>query len=291
MTTTDPSTRDDVVSVRMPARGLAHDLRAIKVVLHREMLRFVNDRTRMLSMLIQPVLWLFVMGTGLGTLVRGSIPGVDYRTFMYPGMISMTVIMTAMFSAGSIVWDREFGFLREMLVAPVSRGSIVVGKCLGGAVVAVGQGVVILAMAGLVGVPYSPGLMVTLLAEMFLAAFTITAFGVTLAARMRNMQTFFGLMQMAIMPMMFLSGAMFPLANLPSWLHVLTTVNPLTYAVDPMRQAVFSHLSVPAQAQAVLNPGVRWFDWQVPVPVELGLIALIGLTLLGLAVAQFRKAE
>ncbi|MEV4063728.1 ABC transporter permease [Nonomuraea dietziae] len=281
----------DVVNVRIPARGTGHDLRAIKVVLHREMLRFLSDRTRMLSMLIQPVLWLFVMGTGLGTLVSGSIPGVDFRTFMYPGMISMTVIMTAMFSAGSIVWDREFGFLREMLVAPVSRGAIVVGKCLGGAVVACGQGLIILAMAGLVGVPYSPGLMLTLLGEMFLAAFTITAFGVTLAARMRNMQTFFGLMQMAIMPMMFLSGAMFPLANLPSWLHVLTTVNPLTYAVDPMRQAVFAHLDIPPQVNAVLNPGVQWFGWQVPVGVELGLVALVGAALLGIAVAQFKRAE
>ncbi|NUW36131.1 ABC transporter permease [Nonomuraea sp. SMC257] len=281
----------EAISVRIQARGAGHDLRAIKVVLHREMLRFVNDRTRMASMLLQPVLWLFVMGTGLGSLVRGSIPGVDFRTFMYPGMISMTVIMTGMFSAGSIVWDREFGFLREMLVAPVSRGAIVVGKCLGGALVATGQGLVILAMAGLVGVPYSPSLMLTLLAEMFLAAFTITAFGVTLAARMKNMQTFFGLMQMAIMPMMFLSGAMFPLANLPSWLHVLTVVNPMTYAVDPMRHAVFSHLDIPAQVDAALNPGVRWFDFQVPVALELGLVAALGLALMTAAIAQFRRAE
>lgn len=281
----------EAISVVVPARSAGHDLRAVKVVLHREMLRFLNDRTRMLSMLLQPVLWLFVMGTGLGSLVRGTIPGVDYRTFMYPGMISMTVIMTGMFSAASIVWDREFGFLREMLVAPVSRGAIVVGKCLGGALVATGQGVVILAMAGLVGVPYSATLIVTLLAEMFLAAFTITAFGVMLAARMKNMQTFFGLMQMAIMPMMFLSGAMFPLANLPSWLHFLTVVNPMTYAVDPMRQAVFSHLDVPAQVNAVLNPGVQWFGWHVPVPVELGLVACLGAVLLGVGIAQFRRAE
>ncbi|MEV0198533.1 ABC transporter permease [Nonomuraea sp. NPDC050691] len=281
----------EAISVRIPARGAGHDLRAIKVVLHREMLRFVNDRTRMASMLLQPVLWLFVMGTGLGSLVRGSIPGVDFRTFMYPGMISMTVIMTGMFSAGSIVWDREFGFLREMLVAPVSRGAIVVGKCLGGALVATGQGVVILAMAGLVGVPYSPSLMLTLVAEMFLAAFAITAFGVTLAARMRNMQTFFGLMQMAIMPMMFLSGAMFPLANLPSWLHALTVVNPMTYAVDPMRHAVFSHLDVPAQDNAALNPGVRWFDFQVPVGLELGLVTALGLVLMTAAIARFRRVE
>ncbi|NRQ39428.1 ABC transporter permease [Nonomuraea sp. NN258] len=281
----------ETISVRVPARSAGHDLRAIKIVLHREMLRFVNDRTRMLSMLMQPVLWLFVMGTGFGSLVQGAIPGVDYRTFMYPGMISMTVIMTGMFSAGSIVWDREFGFLREMLVAPVSRGAIVVGKCLGGALVATAQGVIILAMAGLVGVPYSPVLMVTLLAEMFLAAFTITAFGVMLAARMKNMQTFFGLMQMAIMPMMFLSGAMFPLANLPSWLSVLTVVNPMTYAVDPMRQAVFDHLDVPAQVDALLNPGVRWFDYQVPVPVELGVVAAIGFVLLWVGIAEFRRAE
>ncbi|MFF4621042.1 ABC transporter permease [Nonomuraea jabiensis] len=281
----------EAIGVRVPVRGAGHDLRAIKVVLHREMLRFVNDRTRMASMLVQPVLWLFVMGTGLGSLVRGAIPGIDYRTFMYPGMISMTVIMTGMFSAGSIVWDREFGFLREMLVAPVSRGAIVVGKCLGGAIVATGQGILILAMAGLVGVPYSPALLVTLLAEMFLAAFTITAFGVMLAARMKNMQTFFGLMQMAIMPMMFLSGAMFPLANLPSWLHVLTVVNPMTYAVDPLRQAVFSHLDVPAQVNAVLNPGVQWFDFQVPVILELGLVAALGLALLGVGIAEFRRAE
>lgn len=139
--------------------------------------------------------------------------------------------------------------------------------------------------------PYAPALIVTLLLEMFLAAFTITAFGVTLAARMKNMQTFFGLMQMAIMPMMFLSGAMFPLANLPSWLHVLTVVNPMTYAVDPMRQAVFGHLDVPAAAEAMLNPGVRWFGYQVPVGVELGIVAGLGVVLLGVAVLQFRRAE
>ncbi|ADG88868.1 transport permease protein [Thermobispora bispora] len=281
----------EVARVGVAPRGGRHDLRAIKVVLHREMLRFVNDRPRMVSMLVQPVLWLFIMGTGFGTLVRDSIPGVDFRTFMFPGMISMTVIMTAMFSAGSIVWDREFGFLREMLVAPVSRGAIVIGKCLGGAAVACAQGVIILALAGFVGVPYSPPLMLTLLAEMFIAAFTITAFGLLFAARMRNMQSFFGLMQMAIMPMMFLSGAMFPLSNLPSWLHWLTTINPLTYTVDPMRQAVFAHLDVPPQVNAVLNPGVTWFGWQLPVGLEVAMVALIGLAMLAGAVAQFRKTE
>ena len=281
----------DVAEVRVPGSGIAHDLRAIKVVLHRETLRFLNDRTRLISMLLQPVLWLFVVGTGISSLIDVATPGVDFRTFMYPGMIAMTVIMTGMFSAGSVVWDREFGFLREMLVAPVSRSAIVIGKCLGGALVATVQGVIILALAGLVGVPYDPVLLLTLLAEMFLAAFTITAFGMVMAARMRNMQSFFGLTQMAIMPMLFLSGALFPLAGLPSWLQALTTINPMTYAVDPMRQAVFGRLDVSPQVNAMLNPGVSWGGWQVPVGVELGLVAVMAAILLGCAVARFRRTE
>ncbi|GAA0432684.1 transport permease protein [Acrocarpospora corrugata] len=290
MTATEVTERD-VVRVVLPRGGAAHDLRAVRVVLHREFLRFVSDRTRMVSSLLQPVLWLFVMGTGLGSLVRDSIPGIDFRTFMFPGMIAMTVITTGMFSAASIVWDREFGFLREMLVAPVGRGAIVLGKCLGGALMATSQGVLILALAGLVGVPYAPGLLLTLLGEMFLAAFTITAFGTLLAARMKSMQSFFGVMQMAIMPMVFLSGAMFPLANLPSWLHVLTTVNPLTYAVDPMRHAVFGYLNVPPQVDAVLNPGIVWFGWRLPIGLELGVVAAFAVVLLGVAIAQFKRSE
>ncbi|MCW2876856.1 MAG: type transporter [Sphaerisporangium sp.] len=284
-------TSPGVVRVHVPGRSVKHDLRAIKIVLHRELLRFVNDRTRMISTLVQPVLWLFVMGTGLSTLVSRPNQGVDFRTFIYPGVIAMTVITTAMFSAGSIVWDREFGFLREMLVAPVSRAAIVIGKCLGGGIVATVQGVIILALAGLVHVPYSPTLILTLLCEMFLASVTITAFGVSLAARMKSMQSFFGIMQMAIMPMIFLSGAMFPLANLPGWLAFLTKINPLTYAVDPMRHAVFSHLDVSPQVVDALNPGVHWFGWHVPVMVELGIVALMGLALLGIAIAQFRRTD
>src|SRR5438105_15468220 len=126
------------------------------------MIRFSGDRLRMITSLIQPVLFLFVLGTGLSTITSGSSSqNVNLRTFMYPGALSMAVLFTAMFSAASIVWDREFGFLREMLVAPISRWSIVVGKCLGGATTASMQGVLILALAGVVGVPYSPSLVLT----------------------------------------------------------------------------------------------------------------------------------
>src|SRR3954462_2337157 len=147
-----------VARVRVPGAGVRSDLRAIRVVWHRELIRFARDRARMITALVQPVLFLFVLGTGLSRLASSGTHGVNLRTFVYPGVLAMAVLFTAMFSAASIVWDREFGFLREMMVAPVRRSSLVLGKCLGGATVAAFQGVVVVAIAGLVGVPYAPAL-------------------------------------------------------------------------------------------------------------------------------------
>jgi daunorubicin resistance ABC transporter membrane protein len=153
----------------------------------------------------------------------------------------MSVLFTAIFSAASIVWDREFGFLREMLVAPVSRSAIVIGKCLGGATVATFQGIIILALAGEAGVAYNPILFLTVIGELLLLlSFTLTAFGVMMAARIKQMQAFMALTQMLVMPLFFLSGALYPLNGLPTWLTVLTRFDPLTYIVSPMRHAVFS---------------------------------------------------
>jgi ABC-2 type transport system permease protein len=281
----------DVAAVRVPGRGLAHELRAVKVVMHRELIRFWRDRTRMVTGLVQPLLWLFVLATGLSSLTTRGTPGVNLRTFMFAGVIALSVNFTAMFSAASVVWDREFGFLREMLVAPVSRASIVVGKVLGGAVVASTQGLAILALAGLADVPYSPGLMLTLILEMYLGAFALTAFGVMMAARIKSIQAFMGLMQLVLLPMMFLSGALFPLANLPTWLAILTRLNPLTYAVDPMRHAVFAHIDASPAVRAALNPGVTWAGWHVPVPLELLIVATTGLTLLAVAILEFRRPD
>ncbi|HEX6469641.1 MAG TPA: ABC transporter permease [Streptosporangiaceae bacterium] len=282
----------DVVRVRVPERSVKHDMRAMKIVLHRELLRFWHDRMRMIASLLQPVLWLLVMGTGLSNLMRSGNGGnVDLKTFIFPGVCAMSVMFTAMFSAGSIVWDREFGFLREMLVAPVSRSAIVIGKCFGGAFVATCQGVVIVALAGLAGVPYDPVLLLTLIGEMFLGAFALTGFGVMMAARIKSMQSFFAMMQMAMMPMMFLSGALYPLSGLPVWLSVLTRLNPLTYAVDPLRHAVFSHLDVDPALARSFNPGVTWNGWHVPVQLEVLMVVTMGIVLLSVAIAEFRNSE
>lgn len=277
--------------VSLPRPSWHHELAAIKVVWHRDLIRFWQDRTRMVASLVQPALFLFVLGTGLSRLTSGSFGGFSLKTFMFPGIVAMSTLFTALFSAGSIVWDREFGFMREMLVAPVSRSAIVVGKCLGGATVATFQGFVILCLAGAVGVPYSPSLMLGLIGAMLLLSFALTALGVAAAARMRNIQTFFGLMQVVVMPMFFLSGALYPLGSLPGWLRALTRIDPMTYAVDPMRRLVFNHLHVPPVTRLLLAHGVTWNGWVIPIPIELALVAMIGLIMLGLGIWEFRLGD
>jgi ABC-2 type transport system permease protein len=283
----------EAIRVAVPERSLRHDLRAVGIVWRRELIRFRSDRLRAGTSLVQPVLFLFVLGTGLSRLASRGLPaGLDFRTFIYPGVLAMSVLFTAIFSAASIVWDREFGFLREMLVAPVRRWAIVVGKCLGGATVATFQGIIFLALAGVAHVPYDPVLLLTLVGELLLLSFTLTAFGVMMAARIKQIQAFMALTQMFVLPLFFLSGALYPLNGLPGWLTVLTRVDPLTYIVYPMRQAVFSHLPVSSRAAAqTLSPGVSWFGWVVPLGLSLAMVAIMGTAMLGIAIAEFRKTE
>ena len=282
----------ETIRVAVPGGSLRHDLGAVSIVWRRELIRFRSDRLRAITSLVQPVLFLFVLGTGLSSLAGRGLPsGVDFKTFIYPGVLAMSVLFTAIFSAASIVWDREFGFLREMLVAPVRRWAIVVGKCLGGATVATFQGVIFLALAGVAHVPYDPVLLLILTGELLLLAFTLTAFGVMMAARVKQIQAFMALTQVFVLPLFFLSGALYPLNGLPVWLTVLTRIDPLTYIVAPMRHAVFSHLSISPLALNALSPGITWFGWVVPVGLCLAIVAAMGAVMLGIAIAEFRKTE
>jgi ABC-2 type transport system permease protein len=279
-----------VAPVRVARGTLADDWRAVKVVWKRELLRFRRNKPRIVTSLAQPVLFLFVLGTGLSHLIPGG-SGFDFRTFMFPGVISMTILFTAIFSAVSIVWDREFGFLREMLVAPSRRWAIMVGKAAGGSTVATMQGVIILALAGVVHVPYSPVLMLTLLGEMALAAFMLTSLGLMLASRIKQVESFQVVMQLFVLPMFFLAGAIFPLTGLPFWLAALTKIDPLAYVITPMRAAVFSHVAIPPDVAAKLNAGVTWNGWRLPDGLALAIVGLVALVLLGVAIVRFPKTE
>ena len=280
-----------VVQVRVPARSATSELRAIKILWQRDLIRYFSDKLRIFTSLIQPALLLFVLGTGLSQLTSNSIDGLNLRTYFYPGILAMAVMFTSVVSAASVVWDREFGFLREMLVAPVRRSSIVIGKCLGGATVAGTQGLIMLALAGPAGVPYAPTLILAVFGLQLLLTFTLSAFALMVAARVSEMQTFMALTQALLMPMFFLSGAMYPVTGLPTWLTVLNRVDPLTYAVDPMRRVVFNHLDISVETRHRLDPGVTWAGWHVPTLVEAALILAIGLVLLGGAVAQFSRSD
>jgi ABC-2 type transport system permease protein len=253
--TTDQSTtlRTEPAPLAEVRNDLAHHVRATWVVTRRELLRFKQDRARMLSTLLQPVLFIFVMGTGLGTIVDTG-GDISFKTFLFPGVLATSVLFTAAFAGVSLVWDREFGFLREMMVAPISRASIIWGKCLGGAIVATGQSLILLALVGTVGIPYDPLLLLALIGCLFLGSLFLTALGVLLSTRIKTIQ-----------------GAM-PMLQL-------------------LRHLVLAHLDMTAAEQARLLPALTWAGWPVPIGVQLLTVAVITLGLIGVSARMFRTTE
>ncbi|HTW19261.1 MAG TPA: ABC transporter permease [Mycobacteriales bacterium] len=281
----------DVAAVRVPERSWRSELRAVRIVWRRDLVRFFDDPTRIMTWLVQPLGFLFVLGAGLQSLSASSTHGVELKTFIFPGVLCTSLVFSAMFSAASLAMDREFGFLREMMVAPVLRSSIVLGKCLGSTTIAASQGVIMLALAGLVHVPYNPVLLLGVFGLQLLVAFTVSAFGTMVAATIKQFQTFTMVMQLLVMPMFFLSGALYPISGLPAWLGIVSRLNPLTYAVDPIRRFVFSRLDVSAAARHTLAPGITWWGWRVPAVLEMAMVVAIGLTMLAIAIAKFSRTE
>jgi ABC-2 type transport system permease protein len=292
VTTTAAGSTDRGTPGPTPTRhgGPRTEFRVVGMVWERELIRYVRTRTRILSGLIQPVLFLFVLGYGMSGLV-GTVGGFNFHQFVYPGVVAMSVVMTAMFSALSIVWDREFGFLREMLIAPVSRTTLVLGKMFGGATVAAMQGTIMLVLAPLVGIRLTPLLVLQMLCLELLMAVAMTTFGVFVASRISKMESFQVVMQMLLLPMLFLSGALFPLNDLPSWLAVITRLNPLTYAVAPFRQVIFNAQHMSEVAQARFSTSVTWFGWALPMWLELVIVVVFAAVFFALAVRGLSKTE
>lgn len=213
-----------------------NNLRGVYIIWYRDMLRFWRDRMRLIGAISLPLLFLFVFGSGLSSRMGILSPGVNFAQFIFPGIIGMTVLMSSFMAGVSVVWDREFGFLKEVLVAPINRASVAVGKTLGAATVALIQGTIILLFAPMIGVSLSARTVLALLPLMFLLATSMGSFGVLLATRIRSIEAFQAVMQMLMFPMMFLSGVFFPLQGLPAWMDVLVKINPATYGIATIRQ-------------------------------------------------------
>jgi ABC-2 type transport system permease protein len=281
----------------------------------RDVKRFFRDRIRLIGAFAQPLIYLFILGTGMQSAFQ-SFGGSEtkYVTFMYPGIVSMTVLFTSMFSAISIIWDREFGFLKEMLVAPIPRSSIAIGKIFGGGTTAIMQGFILLLLMPLVGISYNLEKLFMMMVVMFLLALCLTGFGVLIASRMRTMEGFPIVMNFILLPMFFLSGAMFPLQNLPRWMQVLTKINPMTYAVDAMRGVALKGIQVSSMtislpevpASLAVNPDfINWANQakaaipQIPqlkvqyYPLGLDILVIVGVgvVLMLLAMWRFGKTE
>ncbi len=220
------------------------EFNAIYVIVAREFKKFIRERSRLFSAIARPVLWLFIVGAGLSRLVPRDI-GVPYIQFIFPGILGMTILFSSIFSSISIIWDKEFGFMKEILVAPVSRLSIVVGKALSGMVVSTIQAVIILALFPFIGFKLS---LLQIMGVIFICAFisfSISAFGVVLATFYDSYESFSVIMNFIVMPMFFLSGAMYPVKLLPEILKICAKINPLTYGIDAMKHVIFPYETGP----------------------------------------------
>jgi len=214
--------------------------KAIYVIVLREFKRFFRQRGRLLVTMARPLIWLFIVGSGFTRLI-GTDSEVQYIQFILPGIVGMTILFSSMFSTISVVWDREFGFLREMLVSPASRVTIVFGKLLSGTALSVFQGVALLFVAPLLGLGIGVGDFMLMILLMFLVALAITAFGLFIASFLTSLEGFNVIMNFIVLPMFFLSGALYPIGSLPGYIKVFSYINPLCYGVDS-----FKHIMLPA---------------------------------------------
>jgi ABC-2 type transport system permease protein len=277
-----------------PADTRMATLRAIYIIWYRDILRYWRDRWRLVASLAQPLLFLVVFGSGLSSaLGRGSLfggaGGFSYIQFMYPGIIGMAILFTAIFGAMSIVWDREFGFLKEVLVAPIDRSAVAIGKALGSTTQAMIQGLILLVLAPFVGVKLSLVTILTLVPLAAVLAFGLSSFGVALASSMKSLQGFQVVMNFLMMPMFFLSGALFPLSGLPGWMTVLTRLDPASYGIDPLRRVVLSNSGLPSAV--VDRLGLTISGHVLAIPLEAGIVFAFGAVMLGIAVVMFQRRD
>jgi ABC-2 type transport system permease protein len=228
------------------------ELRGFYTLWLREVKRYLRDRMRIVSSFFQPLLWLVIFGLGLGSIVRIAVPGLSYQQLIFPGIIGQTLLFTSMFMGISVIWDRDFGFLKEVLVAPVSRFTLFLGKMVGDSTDAVIQGVIVFALGVILALGIDPLTFFAALPVMLLITFGLVSIGLTIASSIGSLESFGAIQSFINLPLFFLSGALFPIPNLPGWLQEVANVNPLSYGVDALKQIILGSAWQPLQLQPLI---------------------------------------
>lgn len=259
-------------------KPVLNNLTGAASIWQRELIRFFRERSRAVTSFVQPLLYLMVFGTGLGAVIQGQALGANFRVFLLPGVIVMTSLFTSMMGGFSMVWDREFGFLKEILVAPVSRVAVIAGKASGGATTSGLQSMAILIFAPIVGMHLSWWRVAVVLPILLLFAMCINLLGAAIASRTQTMQTFFVIQNFVMLPLFFLSGAIYPLSSVPTWLRVIAIADPATYAVHAIR-----HTLLPS-----FPPTSLWGS-PLTVPIDVAVLAVFGSVMFVLAVRGLNR--
>jgi ABC-2 type transport system permease protein len=212
----------------------------------REFKVFLREHSRLIAATFTPLLWLFVIGSGFGSALHPSLTtNIDYQKFIFPGIINMSIIFSSVFFGSYIIWDRKFDFLKSVMVAPVSRDTIFIGKTLGGMSNSLVQVAILLVIGGLLGIHFSALSLAQTIAIALLLSFCLTSLGLAIGSYIESLEGFQLIVSFVVFPIFFLSGALFPLSNLPGWLAILTKIDPATYAVDALRNAMLGISTYP----------------------------------------------
>ncbi|GGM41777.1 transport permease protein [Paraliobacillus quinghaiensis] len=274
-------------------------MEGIYAIWQRDVIKFFRDRARLIGSFAMPFMFLVLFGSGmsgamssmLGGNASGPLADFDFVEFMFPGIIGMTVFNTAIFSALSVVQDKEFGYMREILVSPLSRVSIAIGKVLGGSTVAVMQGLMMLIFVPFIGVNITFLMVIKLIPIMFLVAFAISAIGLLIASSLKTSQGFQMVVQILIFPMLFLSGALFPLSGMPAWMNVIVKVNPLTYSVDMFKKIILQPDKMDPALRQAMGLDLTIFNHVITFSQEIIVVSLISIIFIVLATIKFTKSE
>ncbi len=256
---------------------MEEELRAFLAINKREILKFFRQKSRLITDLSRPVIWLLFVGFGISTIV--SLKNGSYMQFIFPGILVMTVLFRSIFSSISIIWDREFGVLKELLVSPVSRKTFVFAKITSGGIISTLQAVIMLAFIPFLGIHPSPYALLLIIVSIYMISCSIVAFGIVIASRMTSFEGFNSIINLLVQPMFFVSGALYPIKKFPLFLKLITFINPITYSVDILKYFFFGKKAGP------------FFIHDIPIVIDFSFLSLFLISMVFLANYFFEKSD